>query len=399
MPLDPSIFLQGAALKAQRDAQLGNTIANAAQGYIASKQKKDGLDLDNLVQGVLLKKAAGQELTPQDLAIGKAWDMQNSTKLAYDPAGNPRPASTSIFGGGPMSGGSVPMPGQVDIQQLGGNEFPGVQTAGPGFDLGYLDGAALPMPQGVIPAPNKNAVAMDFGNNAPAFPVSANPGMMIPLNKSGMPPQPAPIQNAGLNLDALAPAPAPQGLRAPVVYNNPAATQKGLEAAATGTVELQKRAAEADISASEAGATKRAQLTQENAVNEEAKIKGLLDLEGSIDQLILDAQGTPSGVLQGAAATISSLAGKPNKQALARSKFESGKALSSLQSRIAFLKGQGTITEGEAKTAMGFIPDANDPIEIKVQKLNSAKEYIKLLTGTQTQSPSGPGFRYLGVKK
>lgn len=375
--------MEGARIRAAQDAQLQATLGGVADRYAAKKQREAdraaaGLDIDKLAPQVLVKMKMGQELNPQETAILQAWDAINTTKVAQDPiTGNYRKVNASIFDGMPSTATPRFVPESSSNVPMAQPEF--LPPVSDGFNIG-----ALQVPSGVIPAPNKNAAALDF---------------------TGLP-QPAPMQNQGgrLNIDMLGPVPAqpvnaPVKLQAPVVPGNLAATQKGLEAATQGMVDLQKRSAEADISASEAGATKRAQMTQENQVNQEAKVKGLKELNSSIDKLIESAKGTPSGVLQGTAATISSLAGKPNKQALARAKFESGKALSSLQSRIAFLKGQGTITDSEAATAMAFIPESNDPYEIKLQKLNSAKEYIKLLTGEGEQAPSGPGFKYLGVKK
>lgn len=194
MPLDPSIFLRGADIKAQQDAQLGNTIAGIAQNYTARKDKQDqmaaqGLDLDKLIDPILVKVKAGEQLTPQDIAVAKAWDMKNSTKISTDPTtGNFYRANAPLFGGGSgldlaslsMPDGTIPGPtggessgspivpgGPVDLDfsELGGapvmgadafnQQYPKGDGSTPrppsGFDLSSLQG----MPQQPAPFVNE----------------------------------------------------------------------------------------------------------------------------------------------------------------------------------------------------------------------------------------------------
>ena len=70
---------------------------------------------------------------------------------------------------------------------------------------------------------------------------------------------------------------------------------------------------------------------------------------------------------------------------------------------MAFLKGQGTITDAEAKTAMAFLPDPTDSKEVKIAKIGQAREYIMSLIENRAvkfvdQNSNMPGFKYLGTE-
>jgi hypothetical protein len=107
--------------------------------------------------------------------------------------------------------------------------------------------------------------------------------------------------------------------------------------------------------------------------------KGIEGLISNIDQLIKEAEGTPSGIIEGTAATISEKLGYPSDAAKKRARFESGKAI--IEHQFDFLKGQESIADSEAKQAMAFLPDPDDIIEIKKIKLEGVKTYLKGLLG------------------
>lgn len=209
------------------------------------------------------------------------------------------------------------------------------------------------------------------------------------------------LERAAMDNAARVNAPAPD--MPSISPNNAmvASTPKGMMKAYETDEAIRQKALEADISASEAGAKKRSELTQESQVSAEQRQKALKEVQTNLQNLLSDAKGTPSGLIEGAAATVSNWAGVPNKAALKRARFESGKAISGLQSRISFLKGQGTITDAEAKQAMAFIPEPDDSYEIKIAKIQGGIDYINSIAENANQVQplnNKPGFKYLGVE-
>lgn len=167
---------------------------------------------------------------------------------------------------------------------------------------------------------------------------------------------------------------------------------------------LPVKAAEADIAASGKMAENYGGELGTEAAKEEARMKGLGELKRSLDAMIPLAEKAPSGVFENAGAWVSNKAGFPSEGANAAAAFDASKAITGLQSRINFLKGQGTITDSEAKQAMSFLPDPNDSASVKVTKLKTASAEIQAMIDGKSaplseRQQGNPGFRYIGVKK
>lgn len=102
MPLDSSLFLQGAALNNQNNQQLLNSIQGGIDNAMKMKalnleKQKAGFDIEKLAGAALLKSNMGIELTAQDTAALKAFDALETRKLAQDPTGNYRRINASLF--------------------------------------------------------------------------------------------------------------------------------------------------------------------------------------------------------------------------------------------------------------------------------------------------------------
>lgn len=351
MPLDPSIIMRGTELQMAQSAQRDQQIASFFDKLTARKLKKEedaakaAKDYEGAYMQVLKDQAAGVQSPPEIVAMAKAHDRALTAQNAINPtSGEAYPKNRSIF------------------------EVLGVGSAG--------------MPIGEMPAMDvtQEITGKPYGAAAmpPQLPTGAQELPNVFDNLTAMPKQAKDQSNLGLALPM--PKNAKQDLE-----------RYGAE------LDIAKQGEIANIEASQAGAKKASELQQENRVNTELRNKGLTDLTTNINKLIEDAKGTPNSFTEGLAASATSLAGMPNKQAVQRAKFTSGKAISGLQSRIAFLKGQGTITDAEATQAMAFLPEPNDPIEIKLVKLEAAKEYMSGLMGEATKiNTSKPGFKYLG---
>lgn len=367
MPLDPNIFFRGAELQANNAARTQATVQNFFDKLSAQKQKQLDLekaketDYEGSAYRVLMAQQAGIEPDPADLRRAQAWDTMQTSQNAINPAtGEPYPKNASIFGTLKNSPAAPYQP-----------------TYAPPVMTPDIMGPPAPYPTMNMPAPGNRPVMNDIGLG------NVNDAVLPPLGDNA-------IEVSGGVTPEMRDS--NRGLPAP---SNPKQAQTTFEAA----TDLAKSANQADIDASKAGAEKRSTLEQENAVNTEQRLKAMKEIQGNLESLLKDAKGTPSGAIEGAAASATSWAGVPNDAALKRARFESGKAISGLQTRIAFLKGQGTITDAEAAQAMAFIPSPNDPYEIKIERLQGGIDYIKEITGQKpapAPSASKPGFRYLG---
>lgn len=378
MGLDPNIFFQGAQLQMQSRAQMAQQLENSLnrvqqQRQFEAQQKNKGFDLGAAAEKAAFEYELTGKVSPEGLAAIKGWDALNAGKVTY--TANPDGSGTLI-----------PMPRPNLQETLFGGKIP--QTNGAGYQPAYpAMGDMMPTAPGPAPVIGEAIPPMDMAQlNMPMPQMGSNPPQgLTPQQQQALEARGNPFAGEAPPLPTIS---APSGA-------SPKTRQQAQEAG----IAVQQKAAEADIEAAQAGAKKASELQQENRVNVELRNKGLQDLTANIDRLIQAAEGTPSGVLEGAAATATELLGAPSEKAIKRAEFTSGKAISGLQSRIAFLKGQGTITDAEAKQAMGFIPEANEPYQIKIAKLKAAKEYMSGLVGNiEKTPPSTPGFRYLGTE-
>jgi len=409
MPLDASLFLQGAQLRAQQNANLMNTIATAGQNYITDSRDRQKLLLSLSTPEAQAKNLEGYgALSLYDALQGKQLDPQARAAADFYARSQNKPAFD-------------PTTGRAIINNPYGDILGKQGTAAPATGLDY----------GALTAPAQTADAtVPNGNPAPMPPVQRQDAGIDPMGKpSGIaldgaaPPYKPDMALAntpeGNAVAAAIPASAVGGTvpfaAKPLLYDNlqaskvqvpatpgdnPKAAQDALTDTNKANIDLQKQKVGADIAASQTGAEKYSSTKGEAAANSELKDQSLGELTDNIDRLILASKGTPGSALEGAAARVTTELGVPNTQALNASKFDVGKGILGLQSRIAFLKGQGSISNQEAEQALSFLPGTNDPLEIKLNKLNAAKEYINgLKSKSSAVDSAAPGYKYLGVKK
>lgn len=99
MPLDGTLFLQGAQMRMQdRNAAL-DRFQKTLQAGMDNKAAaaKAGVDFEKLAGNTIYKIQTGQEVSPQELGALQTWDAMNRTKTRSDLTGNSVPANTSIF--------------------------------------------------------------------------------------------------------------------------------------------------------------------------------------------------------------------------------------------------------------------------------------------------------------
>lgn len=354
MPLDPNIFFQGAALKQANDARTQQIVGDFFNTLIKSRQNQMP-DIEKEAMAGLYTLEAGGQPTPQQQAALGVWQKLRASEQMFDPA---------------------------------------TQSVIPKYNMGVF---------GTL------AQARGVGNYTPTYPPIASASPAMNMDAGGIKPTVDDIGIAnfevppvGYNYEQVAGMPLDQREMARGALptpTNPRQAQTSFEAKTS----IGQKAAEADIAASAEAAKQYAGEQGLQAAKSEARIKGLGELARSMDSLIALSEEAPSGVLANLAAEATNLAGKPSKGAVEKAKLESATAITGLQSRIEFLKGQGSITDSEAKTAMAFLPTANDSREVKVAKIMQAREYIlSIIENRQMnfvdQNTRMPGFRYLGTE-
>lgn len=364
MPLDPSIFFQAAALR-QAAANRRQAIVENAFDRLAKQQM--------LAQGIALEdKRRAEDFAQQKELI--------DYRLKNSPEYQQRAAIESALRARGVSAEEMP----IAIQSL-------MNPPGTRYQPDEAGNVRAITPPSLYEQIYGKQMSFGAQPGQQTAPVSA----LDVLTQSQTPPPAAAPQTdlekyygQGPTLDGLPPI----GIYA----GSPKQQVKSGETA----IELEKAKQEADIKASQKGAETQATKEAEERVSKGSRIDALNELRDGINKLREDIKGTPSGVIEGAAATATELVGRPSKKAINRAKLASGKAIAGLQARISFLKGQGTITDREAEQAMAFLPALNDPDEIKLAKLDGAVEYLDMLTGKgKPETPTGPGYRYIGVKK
>lgn len=127
MPLDPNIFLRGAALQQQAYQKMGQDIQTGVGLYTKGQQRQEemrlkeaalaakGLNLETLAPQIMLKKQQGIPLTEKEQAIAQTYDVFRGAERAYDPqTGGTYAKYDPIFGAiqGAQPTAIPPLPGQ-----------------------------------------------------------------------------------------------------------------------------------------------------------------------------------------------------------------------------------------------------------------------------------------------
>jgi hypothetical protein len=187
LALDPSIFLQGAALKAQRDAQLGGTIANVAQGVTAERARRQdaaakGFEIEKLYETAVLKDQMGVPVSDLERAGFQAFQKVQQSKLSIDPlTGEPYSPYQPFSLGGQVAprGPSAPAPAGFDMSIMPPAAPPSgpVVKGGPvPLDFSELGGAPVMAASdlgpysAVTPSPGKPPMGLNVGALQPVAP-------------------------------------------------------------------------------------------------------------------------------------------------------------------------------------------------------------------------------------
>lgn len=378
MAFGSEYIMQGSQQRAQQSQQIFDRLISNIQHYQQRADQKEynqqALDMkkaayendpERKLMSSIMRVQAGQG-TPEDEALINATSAMDGQKISMvsDGMGGFRQValptlSDRVYGSKSSNFDNLMSPMSAPVQSA----RPDPLTDGPG---------AFSMLNGVQPVDLEG----DYSGG----------GVDTPLNSE---------QFQQMMLTGQAPQMALPQISDPELASSP----DGRKMVGQAEIDLQKQTEGANISAAQKGAETYAGEQAKEAAAREARIKGLTELQASLMQMVDLANAAPSGGLENLGASITNWAGYPSKGAIAQGEFASGKAITGLQSRIEFLKGQGTITDTEAAQALAFIPDANDAREVKVAKLQAAQNFIGGLIGNRPsftdQNKGRPGFKYI----
>lgn len=337
MPLDPSIFLTGAQLRAQQNAQTQNTINNFFDRLREDKLRQQQLELaqsrdyEGAYMKTLQAQAEGKQVDPKTSAMAQAYEKKLTAEVGQDLSGN-------LY--------------QKYQPQLGGVQ--GVMDKMPTSPTNYIPafGGSAPQTQSAMP-PMPRATGKQIVDDLGVLPLGSNY-----QDVAGMPQEQRPAFR-GVSIPADS-------------------SPKTRQAAQEAEIDLQKEQAKSDINIGEKYGTEKAA----QKVESETQLGSMKDFIGGVDALINDPEleNLPSGAMPSVVAEATNLGGVPNKQALAAAKFSSKyPVLLSQAKSIVRSKGEGSFTDADQALLSDMLPKDSDSNEVKLVKLKAVKEEINRL--------------------
>jgi hypothetical protein len=370
MPLDPSIFFQGAALRQANDARLQNTIQGAIERLYAARQKQMEIDSDperQLFESV--SRVVSGQGTPEDAIRIQAQSALEGQKTQYtkDEMGNLVPSTgpslyDRVYGQGKPSAYKPIYPSEQELGQIGQADFTGIK----------------------IPQVDMNA-PIQGGAVRPPMPPDGYKGVLDRLMAQDV-----------LSPDAIAGAGRYTG--------SPAQQKKTGEA----NIDIAQKKIEAGITPTQKGAetleTERAKTVAAN----EGKVAALSSMIDELEAFQPNIEKLPSGAIQSMAASATNLAGVPSNKALAQARMESTfPVLLSNAKQLVRTAGEGTFTDADQRIINDMLFSKNDANEVKAEKYNTLVDIFKRtrsrLTGSTEkymgERKGSPAFKYIGVKQ
>ena len=194
MPLDASLFLQAAQLRAQQNAALQQNLQNAANTYVQGQQQdkdnafkqqqldimgqeakaKSILDIDKIGPTLYAAKLGGQQLTPEQDATLNAWGNIRNSEMTQNPVTGLTYSKNGALPGlnvGRMTTNPSPMPtAKPYMQPMGQDISPITIPDRPPVSVDFPDGSAAQVPPVSRETLNIKGLA-----SPPALPMPANP--------------------------------------------------------------------------------------------------------------------------------------------------------------------------------------------------------------------------------
>lgn len=383
MPLDPSMFLQYAALRADQDKQLqANISASLDRNLKAKELGQKGFDLEKLAQTALMKSEMGQTPSPEETAAFNAYQKFEGAKQAFDPISGERYSKFQPFG---LSGNTAPQGFNLaNLPQVESQPIPDTFVGG----TNTIDGQEpIPLKLEDLTNLSMNPPKPEGDSKIDADREKAYNANLL-LQGNGTPNG----FDTGLLPSPFTPITPENNLRVNNIEFDPA-NRKQAGQVADANIDLQKSAKMADLEVQKETAKK----TAENAVNKEQKLQALLPAIDIISTLEKDVDKTPSGFIENLAAEVTNLADVPTKKAIAKGEAQPKLELLTTQLKN-FIRGpgEGTWTDADQKKLDRLAPKENDSTAVKKAKYQAIREELSKLQGGEQKDFSG--FKYLGTE-
>ncbi len=333
----------------------------------ATKQKP--FDLKEMAQQAVLKSAYGMPLDNDDIAVLKAMDTLEGQKTTFEPNAlgylqaqttpNPYGQMLSRLGGG----------GLDNLYTQGIN--PSAQTYTSGQDL-----STLPALEDNIPQMAGQDMFM-FDGYGGVDPMAASQAAInnrkqaiasgLPTPDMGLPPEGSALPWTTLDIDQTANDMMAME-DAGIDRNSPLYQQKVTEEAAKSALLQSNEAAKAAIGVAAKGDEVAATEAAKYEASKPKKLDAINRIKGNMMEAEKALSDLPRGLIQaGAGYLASGVAGFPTKMATAEAKVNTLlPAILQDMKQLVREPGEGTFTEGDAKSIQGMVFDPNAPLEAKL---------------------------------
>lgn len=380
MALDHTLFLRAAEMNRQRDNDMWSGLENTL-GSIKEQKRYDtelemrrkelenkGFDIEALAKSAAMKSEMGIEPTPEEIAGFGAYQKFEGAKLGQNP----------------VTGDLYP---KYRAFELGGKKG-GFDLGGPVKPTGFAGGTTYPEignmgAPSYAPAANDKPLSLaDLQGMIPAMDVSQLEGDALPKVEY-LPPLPADAQ--GFNVNQFRPMTGEDNLRLPTPAN-PVQEKMNYEARIDAAKSAANEQAKANIDLQKE--------QQKNVQSKAAKVSSLstaIDSINAIDTLLSDPN-SPSGALEGIAATVANKAGYPTQASLVQAELEPKIELLTTQLKDYIRSpGEGTWTDADQKKLDRLAPKEDDSLPVKIRKLKSLRdEFIRLQGGRYNPVGTAP---------
>ena len=377
MPLDPSIFMNSAALYSQNMNGLRDSIGNAVRGY----QQRQQFDAQMAADKERLSAAKEQQQAQMSLEREKLEAQRNSPEaLAKKLEAESQIAAFDVMQGKPVSPerqsladmffrsqskvtldpGGRPTVFNAYADVMGGNRPRSVTSALLPQDVGGGQPApVIPVQRGSLPTPMRGDIsAADIGNEAQ----QQMSGTQQPTSALAD----TLFQN-GIPVDAAPTLPPSRAVQMPF---NP--SPKTIQAAE-----------EAVVSADAKGIEAYNKEKSETQAKSEAKLPSINMLEASIDKMLGKSGELPGGMLNRGISMLSNAVNRPNSGAMAEAKVspEFSFTLAKMK-ELTKTPGEGSFTDADQRIINEMVYDKNDSIPVIQEKLKTLKDILGRYKGT-----------------
>jgi hypothetical protein len=345
MPLDPSIFMNSAALYAQGQQNLQNNIANSIQGYSKRVQDNQLLDIERqkLEQEKALKQAALQSPVEQAKRLEGIGQLSLFKRMQKQPMSPEENTAADMY---------------ILSQEK--------------TYLDPINGPVTKNPYGSF----FSRLAPSSVNSAPVVPAQTN-NIVDALN-----PDMAVINRMTAD-EAAGYLPPGVAESAMIPRGEGSSSIQGIMLPSNASRKTTQVAQEADINAQSKKLEEYNKEKGQTQAKNEAKVPNIDLIEASVDKMLSKAGDLPGGMINRGIAAGTDALNRPNKASIAQASLAPEFAFTlSKMKELVKTPGEGSFTDADQKLINELVFDKGDSNESIKQKLTSLKEILGRYRGT-----------------